>query len=279
VPLICARALNRTGQDMTLQACGSQKISLTKSHGHYQRQAAIGLSLAFLIFACALVLHIGLIFYWHMSAIGFAIPAFVALQSWLYTGLFIVAHDCMHGSLVPFRPNWNRAIGSALLFLYAGFPFDKLNRYHHAHHRHSGTVQDPDFDARPPHGFFNWYAKFLMEYVTWRQPVILGGAITFYVAALGVPALKAFLFWALPALLSTVLLFTFGTYLPHKPSHKPFSDRHNARSNNYSWLLSLLTCFHFGYHHEHHSSPGTPWWALPSLHAKFKDKHKAVSSL
>ena len=30
-----------------------------------------------------------------------------------------------------------------------------------------------------------------------------------------------------------------------------------------AWLASLLTCFHFGMHHEHHLSPNTPWWRLP----------------
>jgi beta-carotene ketolase (CrtW type) len=37
--------------------------------------------------------------------------------------------------------------------------------------------------------------------------------------------------------------------MPHKPELRPeFTDRHRARSNDYAWWLSLLTCFHFGYH-------------------------------
>ena len=69
---------------------------------------------------------------------------------------------------------------------------------------------------------------------------------------------------ALPAILSSVQLFTFGTFLPHRHEEAPFVDAHRSRTNDFGWLASLLTCFHFGYHHEHHLSPGTPWWALPA---------------
>ena len=71
-------------------------------------------------------------------------------------------------------------------------------------------------------------------------------------------------FWAVPGLLAALQLFTFGTYLPHRPQPAPFADRHNARTNTYPIWLSLLTCFHFGYHHEHHEHPQLPWWRLPT---------------
>ena len=71
-------------------------------------------------------------------------------------------------------------------------------------------------------------------------------------------------FWALPALLSSVQLFYFGTFRPHRHDDSPFADDHNARSNGFGWLASLLSCFHFGYHHEHHLAPQVPWWRLPS---------------
>ncbi len=74
----------------------------------------------------------------------------------------------------------NRVLGTVVLFLYAGFPFEMLNANHHAHHRHSGTGDDPDFDDRHPHGFWRWYAKFFLEYLTWRQPVVIGSVICTY---------------------------------------------------------------------------------------------------
>ena len=43
----------------------------------------------------------------------------------------------------------------------------------------------------------------------------------------------------------------------------PFADHHNARSDDFTTLTSLATCFHFGYHLEHHRRPDVPWWALP----------------
>ncbi|MEO1265510.1 MAG: fatty acid desaturase, partial [Pseudomonadota bacterium] len=72
-------------------------------------------------------------------------------------------------------------------------------------------------------------------------------------------------FLTVPAIVSSIQLFTFGTYLPHKPADPAFTDRHRSRSNDYPWLVSLLTCFHFGYHHEHHAVPDAPWWRLPDV--------------
>jgi beta-carotene ketolase (CrtW type) len=72
-------------------------------------------------------------------------------------------------------------------------------------------------------------------------------------------------FWVVPALLSTVQLFYFGTYLPHRELTEPYKDQHRARSNNYSNIFSLLTCYHFGYHWEHHEYPHIAWWRLPLM--------------
>jgi len=55
-----------------------------------------------------------------------------------------------------------------------------------------------------------------------------------------------------------------GTFRPHHHVEgKGFADTHNARSNDFGTLASLATCFHFGYHLEHHRRPDVPWWALP----------------
>ena len=74
------------------------------------------------------------------------------------------------------------------------------------------------------------------------------------------------LFWAAPAVLSAVQLFYFGTYLPHRREAQDFADQHRTRTNEFPAIISLLTCFHFGYHHEHHSHPSAPWWRLPDIH-------------
>lgn len=233
------------------------------------RQRRIGLSLAVAILTAWFVMHVAAVFLFPLSwATAPFAAAVVAIQTWLYVGMFIVAHDCMHGSLVPFRPWANRLIGRVCLFLYAGFSFDALNLAHHRHHRHSGTAGDPDFDEHPPHSFWPWFFKFFVTYFSFTQVAIILIVYTVYVFGFGVSQYNALVFWGIPGLLSALQLFTFGTYLPHRPDAHGFSDRHNARTNSFPAWLSLLTCFHFGYHHEHHVYPTVPWWRLPAMRGK-----------
>lgn len=233
------------------------------------RQQRVGLTLALCLIAAWLCMHVGLVFFWPLSAANaaYAVPL-VLIQTWLYVGLFIIAHDCMHGSLVPFKPWGNRLIGQLCLFLYAGFSFDALNIEHHKHHRHSGTAGDPDFDANPPQRFWPWFMRFFAHYFGWQQLALITAVTLLYQFVFGVGLANILVFWALPALASALQLFTFGTYLPHRPGHEPFADRHNARTNDFPVWLSLLTCFHFGYHHEHHLYPSMPWWRLPAMRGK-----------
>lgn len=227
-----------------------------------------GLLLAGAIGAGWLAVHIGCIFFWTWSAA--TIPAAIAVvmaQTWLSTGLFIVAHDCMHGSLVPDRPRVNRAIGTAALGAYAGLSFATLLPQHHAHHAAPGTEHDPDFHVGAPRHGPRWFAAFVRTYYTHTQIGRITLAASVYLL-LGASLANILVFWAIPALLALVQLFVFGTYLPHRHEAAPFADRHQARSTALSPLASLVTCFHFGgYHHEHHLHPGTPWWRLPSLRA------------
>ena len=108
-----------------------------------------------------------------------------------------------------------------------------------------------------------WFVAFFAEYLTFGQIARLFAVVMAYVWLLDVAMPRLLLFWAVPAILSAVQLFYFGTYLPHRAQEEAFGDQHRARSSDYSWLLSLLTCFHFGYHHEHHAAPSVPWWRLP----------------
>jgi beta-carotene/zeaxanthin 4-ketolase len=232
------------------------------------RQAAIGLGLAAAIVLAWLATMICGVFLFRIGRDPAALALLlIGLQSWLNVGLFIVAHDAMHGSLAPFRPRLNRAVGRLCLALYAGFSYDRLIRAHMAHHRHAGGTDDPDFHAADPHRFWPWYATFMRTYFGWREFGILAAIAALAVGVLRVRPENALVFWALPAVASSVQLFYFGTYLPHRHKDAPFRDRHNARSNAYSWPVSLLTCFHFGYHHEHHAHPGVPWWRLPRVRA------------
>lgn len=227
-------------------------------------QAAIGLTLAAALVAAWLATHVYGVFFHRWTPAGIlAAPLLIALQCWLNVGLFIIAHDAMHGSLAPFRPRLNRVVGRVCLVVYAGFSYDKLLASHLNHHRHAGTALDPDFHADRPDRFWPWYAAFFRGYFGWREMAFMVALVWTYILVLGASPLNAILLWGVPAILSSLQLFYFGTYLPHRHDETPFSDRHNARSNEFSWLASLLSCFHFGYHHEHHDAPFVPWWRLP----------------
>jgi len=229
---------------------------------------AIGLGLAGLILGAWLGVHIVSIFFvdWIGSGLWPLAPLVVALQCWLSVGMFIVAHDTIHGSLVPGRQGLNHAIGQLCVGLYAGFSYAKLSASHHDHHRYAGTEQDPDFDANHPSAFWPWYLKFFRTYFGVREFAALAVGVAIYAIILGPRWPNMLVFWALPAILSSLQLFYFGTYRPHRiEAGESFADAHRTRSNDFPWLVSLLTCFHFGYHHEHHDKPWTPWWKLPSV--------------
>jgi beta-carotene ketolase (CrtW type) len=233
-------------------------------------QQATGLALAGLVFGCWLALEIFCLFLIDPSALHpVAIVALVAILCWLDVGLFIIAHDAMHGSLAPGHPRLNRAIGRTMLLAYAGFSFDRLLPKHMAHHRAPGTDLDPDFHGAAPSSLPRWYLAFFWEYFGIRELIVLTLMVGLLTFGLGIPYGQLLLFWALPAILSSLQLFLFGTFLPHAHRGTAFVDDHKARSSGYGWLMSLITCYHFGYHHEHHRYPHLPWWRLP--HARYGD--------
>ena len=235
-----------------------------------RRQAAIGLALAAAILAAWLAVHVYAMFFFDLTwdALPLAlIPALLlaAVQCWLSVGLFIISHDAMHGSLVPGAKRINSAIGAGLLFLYAGFSWRRMRSAHFDHHRLAGQPGDPDFDEGNPSHFWRWYGTFLKRYFGWQSTLFVFSVVLFYWLALGVPVQNIVLLYGLPAIASSVQLFYFGTYRPHRHDGQGFADRHNARSESFGSLASLASCFHFGYHHEHHRRADTPWWALPRM--------------
>ena len=231
-----------------------------------RRQTLIGLALAVAIVGAWLAIHVWAIFFHRWSGVGWlaALPV-VAAQSWLGAGMFIVAHDAIHGSLAPGRPALNRAIGQVAVGLYAGFSLGKLSKAHFAHHRSPGTAYDPDFHSERSATFASWFVTFFRHYFGWAEFGWVTGVILLYILVLRASPIAIGVFWGAPALFSAIQLFTFGTYLPHRAGAAPFVDRHRARTLDYPWLLSLLSCFHFGLHREHHGRPEVPWWRLPSV--------------
>lgn len=199
----------------------------------------------------------------------YLLPAILG-QTFIQTGLFIVAHDAIHGVLSPNNRRLNDGIGQLTLTLYALLPYKKLSLNHWQHHRHPGQVSDPDFHDGIHSDVFSWYLNFMKGYLDMKQRVVLlmGMSLVFFVLHFGlhIPVANLFLFWVLPIALSFIQLFFFGTYLPHRSPRAESSDSHHAISSNYPLILSFLTCYHFGYHWEHHEYPFLPWYKLPSAY-------------
>lgn len=192
--------------------------------------------------------------------------ALVALQTFLYTGLFINAHDAMHGAIAPRNPRLNNFIGSLSIACYALFSYKSLLKTHWLHHQHPASETDPDFHNGQHKNPIAWYFQFMLNYWSWTR--LLGLVVVFHTlrGLLHVSELNLILFWAIPAIASSVQLFFFGTYLPHREPRGGYQNSSRAQSMNWSTFFSFISCYHFGYHLEHHECPHVPWWALPQVH-------------
>lgn len=208
---------------------------------------------------------------WTPAALGLVI----ALRTFLQTGLFILGHDAMHRTLVPGHQRLNDGLGRLALLLYAGLPYARCRRHHLRHHRFPGSRRDPDFRRASGDGVLRWYARFMANYLSLGQLLVLlaswlavaGGLMLIEPRrALAVPIV-----WVLPLVLSSFQLFLFGTYLPHRGDGSTPAGPHAVRSLGYPHLLSLLACYHFGYHREHHAHPAVPWFRLPQLRRQVSD--------
>ena len=182
------------------------------------------------------------------------------VQTYFYTGLFITGHDAMHQSVS--RIKWlNRSIGYLSVFLFAGMSYGRLIKNHWDHHRYPGTEKDPDFYVRSQN-FIAWWFMFMVRYSTIWQFLIMAAIFNLFRYAAGFQVLSLVVFWIIPAFLATFQLFYFGTFVPHKQPHTEAMGKHRARTQKRNHLAAMLTCYFFGYHNEHHESPGTPWWQL-----------------
>jgi len=175
----------------------------------------------------------------------------------LYTGLFITAHDGMHFSISD-DIRINNFIASICTMLYAVFSFKSLKKEHMLHHNDVSGSNDPDFY----HGnFVKWYYLFFVHYFSVKQFVIMALIFNGAHYILGVSQPAMILFWIVPSLLSTLQLFYFGTYAPHK-NPETINNIHKTRTQNKNHFIGFITCYFFGYHLEHHSKPYIPWWLL-----------------
>jgi beta-carotene/zeaxanthin 4-ketolase len=206
--------------------------------------------------------------------------AVVLLRTMVHTGLFIVAHDAMHGLLLPNQPRWNHRLGALALALYGALGYGRCLRNHQLHHRQQATSVDPDFPGEPGSGAFGWYVHFMGGYLRPQQMGLLLSGWGLLVAALSLllqvgwrtALVRVLLGCTLPLLLSSVQLFVVGTYLPHRVQRLQPQQAAAAGPISLDWpqWLSLLACYHFGYHREHHEQPGLAWFQLPGAYRRNK---------
>ncbi len=225
----------------------------------------LGLGIFFSWLASLLVLLMADLTRWSSPMLLLA----VALRTFLQTGLFILGHDAMHRSLVPGHRWLNDGLGRLALLLYAALPYGHCRRHHLRHHRIPGSVGDPDFRSSSGDGVLLWYRSFMGNYLSTGQlaRLLLVWALVALALARLEPlrAVHVAVFWILPLVLSSLQLFLFGTYLPHRHGGNPADLQGGIRSLPCSQPLSLLACYHFGYHREHHAYPAVPWFRLPQL--------------
>lgn len=218
----------------------------------------MGIAAAFIII---LLWSFHLYFVLVYAEVNYSSPVFyfhILLQAYLYTGLFITAHDAMHKSVSP-NKTLNKLIGILSSSLYAGMSYNRLLKNHMKHHKNPGSADDPDFNTGSQN-FFIWWGKFMIKYAAITQIIIMAAA--FNLLKLITPEIKLWLFWIVPAFLSSLQLFFFGTYLPHKKPHDHTMGIHRARTQDKNHIWAMVSCYFFGYHTEHHEYPHVPWWKL-----------------
>jgi beta-carotene/zeaxanthin 4-ketolase len=101
-------------------------------------------------------------------------------RTFIHTGLFIVAHDAMHGTVLPMagaisplrNRYWNDQIGRLAMTLYALLPYQKLATNHQRHHLYPGQVNDPDFHDGVHQDVLAWYLTFMGRYLDRRQQIV-----------------------------------------------------------------------------------------------------------
>jgi beta-carotene ketolase (CrtW type) len=74
---------------------------------------------------------------WNLAkSSGIAIALWLLLRTFLHTGLFVIAHDAMHGNIIPKYPVINGWIGQLALGLYGFLPYRTCRKLHWQHHRY-----------------------------------------------------------------------------------------------------------------------------------------------
>jgi beta-carotene ketolase (CrtW type) len=103
-------------------------------------------------------------------------------------------------------------------------------------------------------------------YWSWGQIIISMIIYNVVHKTLHIPEENLNYFWVIPSLLSSLQLFYFGSFLPHQEPEGGYSEPHRAQTISRPVWWSFISCYHFGYHEEHHEYPHVAWWKLPEIY-------------
>jgi beta-carotene/zeaxanthin 4-ketolase len=225
-----------------------------------------------------IVIALSIVIFWAISLVillklditnypSWAIAIAIIWQGFLYTGLFITGHDAMHGSLFPSNKKINHFLGALVVWLYSFLSYKTLLQKHWLHHHYPASEIDPDFHDGTHRNPIAWYLYFMKGYWGWSQ--FIGHTIVFNFARniLHISQTNLILFLPVALIFSSIQLFYFGTYLPHREPQGGYIRPHCAQTISLPIILSFIACYHFGYHREHHEYPHLPWWQLPTIHS------------
>lgn len=224
-------------------------------HDNIQKYIGQSLGICILLSWCANISY----FIVHPLYTYSSIIIFIAIlvQTFLYTGLFIVVHDCIHGSFAKRNYKLNRLFGIISATLYGFLDYNTLSHNHLQHHLSPATSTDPDYCFNEH--FVIWYITFISRYLSWKQfwlfTLVFVASILLRLDTIGL-----LLIWRLPALLSSFQLFYFGIYLVHRNTDNSHLSR--SRNLNFPLVISIICCYNFGYHQLHHDKPYLSWWQL-----------------
>lgn len=207
--------------------------------------------------------------HWKISWNDWKLYFLVAILTFLYSGLFITAHESWHHSVSKNR-KINEAVGIVCCTLFVYNSYYKIRTGHHQHHAHPGDLtKDPE--TAKNQSYWPWFFRFVWNYSSISQFMMVGATV--FLLSYLFPVWNVLVFYILPAVLATHQLFYFGTYLPHRGGHK---NKHNSSSQKHNHFLAFISCYFFGYHFEHHNSPGTPWYELPLLKERYEKEGRNI---
>jgi fatty acid desaturase len=239
------------------------------------------------VYGIAIYLELVINTVWLNLALSFVI-------GWQLYVLFVLHHDCMHGS--AFRNDFLNRLFGRLYALTFTMTFS-VNR--HTHMRHHAFISDPERDPDEYYfadelryiwpriwRYYEWYTRIaLTRYGRKVRRVVLieqGMNLTLWVAihatlfAMGIGIKILFIFW-LPLMVVAFIINPITRGYEHSPmTLYPKGDpRRRDMSMNTITVTNPwfgLMCANITYHVEHHAYPRCPFFNLQKLHRIFQEE-------